>query len=1197
MNYPNHLKKSCLAILIGMAFAPHSAIADLDFSHSPPGTVEPYVAPNVILSLDDSTSMQSLDMVYKGDWEWREHVLRESLLEVFNDKVLLPDGSIRLAWQSLGMSYNLNRAETSSTGAPISRGRRLVSGTGGCTVVSGKTFRILGKNVNTRYTNSMAVLDETHRENFLQYMSNFGSCTNTPTPSMTRAADLYMRATLHKNGPWADIPGERLASSENNNKPLGCRRNYHILLTDGDWNVNDKWNTSPVLYSNQSSILLPNGTKISKTDPQTQVYRSKETRNESSSIADWALKSWADPLQTASQLEGSVSPAPAYEKAPATETVSNRITGNSFTFDKFWNPKYDPATWPHMVTFTIGFSNAALPQRNYPSSCTNNRCAVAMTAPSTDVPYADDGNMADYASGIYTWRVLGNKDWGANNADRQQDMWRGAINGRGKFYAVRKADDLKKAFTDIIQTIKVDTQPAVSSAAASGSNGTRNDIGLYSASYDPTKGWSGSISAQTYKAETQSTEPAWGDETTATKLDKLPNINSRLILTANTIDGDEENRKGVSFKWNKLGEAEKLALGSEDDTPVVENGENIVNYIRGDRNLEGITSEKPFRERTSRQGDIVNSNIWYLAEPIDFSNISRPSYAAFSREWENRLPMIYVGGNDGMLHGFSAKDGSEKIAYVPHGLLSEVPQLTQHAFDSKHRYFVDGSPFSGDIFDKKTNAWQTVLVGTLGAGGKGYFVLDVTDPSAFTEANAEKLVIKDMTLSPRGDEMEALGDGYLGHIFAKPVMDDNNPQRTVQIARLNNDRYAAVLGNGYGSTNGEAALLIQYLDGDKEMLPLPAPLPITDDIEPLSNGLSAPRLVDINGDGRPDVVYAGDLHGNMWKFLINTGDDKEWAVAEWHNTLDGPLFTANLGDDHSHNVNDSTLQAITAAPSVKISERRKKITVNGQEQIVPVVGMMVSFGTGRNVTTLDPAERQQQTLYSVLDNTVYQLEKDSANKPTGRVLVCDTQNSPCDNLVTSKDDLPHSVQQNQLVQRSIPDIPADERDSRKYWTIDDAEPLDFAKKKGWYMNFPMPRERLLKNMSFYASTNMLMVVSQVPAKGSNVTTAAESCEGGSLESGGQYLTFINIQDGKAFSEDILRSNTSGDRLTRTELPQGGDGDGLLGFYANGGSDLSDPNCDDCGSVYRMLDPTKNKVVEDLILPRVEPLRPTWRQMQ
>jgi len=148
------------------------------------------------------------------------------------------------------------------------------------------------------------------------------------------------------------------------------------------------------------------------------------------------------------------------------------------------------------------------------------------------------------------------------------------------------------------------------------------------------------------------------------------------------------------------------------------------------------------------------------------------------------------------------------------------------------------------------------------------------------------------------------------------------------------------------------------------------------------------------------------LHGNLWKFLINTGIPEQWAVQKWQGQA-VPLFTAERGSGHSVNTGNSTRQAITSAPMVRASDRQKIVTQsNGSQTTETVKGMMVSFGTGRNVTTQDPQEKQQQTLYSVLDNTIYRLERDSNKKATGRVLVCGTQGGACGNLVKTAADLP-----------------------------------------------------------------------------------------------------------------------------------------------------------------------------------------------
>ncbi len=102
---PQKFRRRLIAIAASAALAPASAWA-LDLANSPPGTVEPYVAPNVILSLDDSGSMDEKDML--NGTKSRAAVLQDALKEVFEDRSLLPDGKIRLAWQTLGNCTKVN---------------------------------------------------------------------------------------------------------------------------------------------------------------------------------------------------------------------------------------------------------------------------------------------------------------------------------------------------------------------------------------------------------------------------------------------------------------------------------------------------------------------------------------------------------------------------------------------------------------------------------------------------------------------------------------------------------------------------------------------------------------------------------------------------------------------------------------------------------------------------------------------------------------------------------------------------------------------------------------------------------------------------------------------------------------------------------------------------------------------------------
>lgn len=1191
-----HFKKNLIAMAVGAALAPHASWA-LDFAQSPPGTKEPYVAPNIIISLDDSTSMNAKDMI--GNTKTRTQVLKESLIEVFSDTSLLPDGKIRFAWQTMGnctkvggvaWAPNLNAAAATATTAT-------------------------NKNV-------MRKLDTTHRSNFLSYMNNYTACTNTPTHDMVQRADQYMRATLHQNGPWASLPGTTSTPY------LGCRRNFHILLTDGGWNGTER-QTTPRNYDNQNITFAGDNTQYNSANTDTRVYRDTENYT---TIADWAFKSWSDPLQT-SGLTGAVTPRSDYNTALATETFKNKVTNATATLNKYWNPRYNPATWPHMVTYTIGFSTDAAPKRNYNNAGTDQG---TITAPSSLLPYDFDGSFAEYANGTYAWK--------AQSRDRGHDMWHTAINGRGRFFSVEKGEDLAKAFRLIIGDISTATEPDRGSTATSGSNASRNDVAKYIANYIPAEAWRGYVTAETVKPDgTTVPTPGWAGKNTAELLDEAGfSVSSRLILSYSTQTNlaTSQEKGGVPFRWaadeSNLSTAQKNLLNLKKDGSSDTLGQDRLNYIRGDRTKEGTamppnyTATKPFRERKSRQGDIVNSEVWYVGAPS--SNYAWKGYAAFTRAHKTRLPMIYVGGNDGMLHGFSGVDGTEKLAYVPKGVIPVLGRLADTDYNDNHRYYVDGSAMSGDVdvnggkdpsdpdYGIYAPDWRTLLVGTLGAGGKGYFVLNVTNPGTtapapgdFTEANAQQIVVMDKTrhasesvatvaacedtaITPAANKEACLAAADMGHIFAKPVLDENNPQRTTQIVRMNNDRWAAVMGNGYNSKSERPVLLVQYLDGGKELLRLVATgtTATGSHTNTTDNGLSAPRLVDINSDGRPDVIYAGDLKGNVWKFLIADRDESKWGVARWgsladsttnHTTNGVPLFTAKGGTEGSPN-SRTLAQSITAVPTVRANDRKKEIDDGGgKKKTVAVGGMMVAFGTGRNIATDDPQNANKQTLYSVLDNTSYKLT--GAKKD--RVAVCaSTSDTACEELVKSTDDLPTPVTQASLVQRQIPTTSVFTRDGRQFWTIDATTALDWTTNKGWYMDLPETRERLLKPMEFYDSSNMLSVFSQIPAKGSLVDNSVETCEAGSVEKERQYWTLINIMDGKRPSVQIMDTNGDGKYNLTSDM-------GASRMSVAAGSHTMIQRGDKIRISGKKADGTEDG--EDNATFPEQSMRPSWRQLR
>jgi len=1058
--------------------------------------------------------------------------------------------------------------------------------------------------------NTMQPLQGQHRTDFLSFVGNLQPMQGTPSYWMFSQADAYLRAPLSVNGPWASIPGTQATPY------LACRRNYHIMMTDGRWNL--AYSSPPVTDNGTTAFILGDGTTSYGATAQTRIYRDSDpggNANDVGTLADWAFYSWAKPLQATTSLtqlqpdNTAVKPSPDYTSAPLTETIGG------VALQKFWNPKYDPATWPHLVTYTIGFSNDAVqwPGNGMPASC-NSAAACPQVSPyysyatsavnqiqppTQQVPFGYDGDFPSLVSGTKLWPDLQGP---SNELNHSLDLWHAALNGRGNFFAVTQPQDLENAFRQIIQAINVANEPSVSSMAASGFNASRTAVGTFIAGYDPTNAWAGYVKSMLIQPNgTTGDNPAWGGQTTAQKLDsRTPySATSRVVLAWSNKWAGSNVTGGAPFAFSNFSPEQQAMLNSGGG------GDDRVQYLRGNRDKE-VQKSGTLRNRTSIQGDIVNSSVWYTGAPANL--YSMVGYSNFVSSKGSRPPMIYVGGNDGMLHGFSAADGSEKIAYVPRGVVPTLSQLTDPGYN--HIYYVDGSPMTGDAnFNGGGNDsayavtlgggagssdWRTVLVGTLGAGGRGYFVLDVTNPPSFSESNANSLVLTDHTRgnaetqattcpNPMSGGSAALAacnaawivDNDMGNITASPVLDDVDGLRSTQIALMNNNKWAAVLGNGYNSPNQRPVLLIQYLDGTAMTLKA---IPVTGAAYASDNGLAAPRLVDINGDGRVDVAYAGDNQGNLWKFDLTSSNDSDWGVAFGGQ----PLFTAtgpaSLGGGRN------LAQPISAPPTVR-ANNRKMDTGNLANPQAPVGGMMVAFGTGRNVSVDDPASTAVQTLYSVLDNTRYTTIDTGLGQ---RLQVAAAHGSVGDpDYVPAPAPLGTGVAAANLAQQTITSP------GSTYSTVtanDDLNPSTWLGRNGWYLDFSATGERLLQSIQFYDGTNILSLYSQVPPKSNADTTpGAESCESAGVASGSMYLTLVNIMDGKMSPIPLVDTNGDG-RYT--------DEDGLVGHMQVDYGPHTQTAIGD-----HILDSTPNKIPKCpgdpscLNRPPIQSLLPSWRQWQ
>ena len=422
---------------------------------------------------------------------------------------------------------------------------------------------------------------------------------------------------------------------------------------------------------------------------------------------------------------------------------------------------------------------------------------------------------------------------------------------------------------------------------------------------------------------------------------------SRVIITnangAGSITGG-----ATAFRWASLDTTRQGQLQPV-DPPARLRGSWRLDFLRGDDAREqhngGI-----FRNRQSpdpsaaatpgamlpnKLGDIISSSpIFVGAPPFAYrDSLESVAYSTFVTANLNRQKMVYVGANDGMVHGFDAGTGAtmgqEKLAYIPSAVFGNLHELTKPNYPYNHKFFVDGTPTMGDAF--YAGAWHTLLVGGLNKGGQSIYALDITNPAAFTEANAAGIFRWEYT------------DADLGYTYSRPA-----------IAKMANGKWAAIFGNGYNnsiagtpapvSTTGRAYLYV--VDVENGSLIRKIDTGVGSVATP--NGLATPAVVDFNQDSIVDYVYAGDLQGNMWKFdMRNTASPSNWNVAFSSAGVPQPLFVAR--DAQATPV----VQPITSKPEVGRGP-------NGQ-------GMVVLFGTGKFMEQVDKTPTQTQTFYGILD--------------------------------------------------------------------------------------------------------------------------------------------------------------------------------------------------------------------------------------
>lgn len=748
-----------------------------------------------------------------------------------------------------------------------------------------------GSDATNCQNNAIKTYKNVHKGQFYSWLRQVSFNTDTSLSAAMARAGEYLKT----DEPWQHyLENEGINNSANT---YACRSNYHVLITDGSSTTTDDTGYPAIqnFRADESSFTLPDGKQYSAISPY--LARTPKT------LADLAMHYWATDLQP--NLVNNLSAFTPYKQANNNQ--------------QYWDARNNPATWQHISHMILSLG-------------------LSRTLDDASLPWAG----RTYVGKGYNRLSSGQANWPNTPT---YDLWHAAVNSRGELYSVENAAAMGPDFKHVLSRLTGQADAAVLSGinislepASAAQDTEQLTTYIYQSSFNSAGGWAGELKKIKKNGQEQSAiqQEVWSANR------QLPPYSARNIMIAGTgaskLQAFNISNAGSPSATQSL--AYYLNINPEPGLQQATWQQRLA-YLRGDQSQEGGSLES-LRPRTVLLGDFLSSlpvSVTGARYVPSFANRleGNTAYTNFAQSVKARTPMLYIGGNDGMLHAFASATGEEKFAFIPTAVFPQLHKLT--AKNYSHQYYVDGTPVVADIYDGAN--WRTILVGTLRAGGKGIFALDITDP------NQIKLLWELDENSPALQNLSV----KLGYSFAQPT-----------IARLHNGQWAVVTGNGYqasGSAMGAAALyLINALDGS-----------IIKSLEvqsarPIPNGLSTPRLADYDADGVADYAYAGDLHGNLWRFdLLGDG-----AIAATDSPQSHGSYGRKTGSTNQFQVSyagkpmftaTSTLvaypQPITSAPSLVRHPTR--------------TGYLVVFGTGQYFAVGDNsvAKNSAQSVYGIWD--------------------------------------------------------------------------------------------------------------------------------------------------------------------------------------------------------------------------------------
>ena len=738
----------------------------------------------------------------------------------------------------------------------------------------------------------------TSRSNWYKFL--YATTTSGSTP---------MRPAMHAVGKmFANLAPYEETDPTKRVVTYPCQQNFMIVTTDGYWNGGD------------AAAVANNDNVENKNRFCTFNRACVDTNSTGTTISDVALY-WYN----GGSATGTVSLIPSIDDITKPGSVAAASGEN---------------THLHVNTFTLGLGMEG--EMDYD--------------PNYDGKAEQGGDFANLVNGVSTgcpWNNNGPYIWpdpdtanpGNTVQARVDDLWHAAINGHGKYFSASKPGEVVAGLAEAFANIQI-KMGAAAAAATSTPNISVEDNDLFSDTFTTVK-WYGELSKRKVDVLTGavSTTPVWISSDTVGTLVGASS-DTRTIYMLDTAGAAALK----PFKFASMNATEKTwfsnqcmnlaqcTLRTTAEQAIINDGNNLVDWLRGQQQYADAKIFRDYTYTTNTPtgstgpvpivlGDIASSKPAYLRDSR--KSYSLPGHSDFRIKAAARAPAVFAAANDGMLHAFDAKTGTEMWAYAPRITMKKLARQASTTYGTNHQYTTDGSPELADV--QIGGVWKTLLVAGLNAGGRGYYALDVTDP-ANPVALWERCA--DTTICPAkaGDTDNA---DNLGLSFGNP-----------QIGMWRG-KWVAFVTSGYNNIPGVEGANVGDGKGYLYILDVATGTVLkrisTGSGDPTTpSGLARITAISPNPFSDPVItyVYGGDLLGQMWRFdLTDTTTDTVKVLLMGSGGVDKP---------------------ITSRPDVT------QCLANGSAQRVVV------FGTGRMLAMQDitDASPKTQSLFMLKDTGV-----------------------------------------------------------------------------------------------------------------------------------------------------------------------------------------------------------------------------------